>query len=89
MGTRDSGGPAFPHPDGHLGHNGDWISHEATGMTLRDYFAGQVLAQLPVKWDAAYSKLDYDDGRPEREAMWSARAAYRMADAMLKARNEA
>lgn len=46
------------------------------GMTLRDYFAGQALAGVA-------SDPTADMNNPER-AKW----AYRMADAMIKARGE-
>ena len=44
------------------------------GMTLRNYFAGQVLANI--------ASFDLDDDGPADVAA----AAYRIADAMLKAR---
>lgn len=49
-------------------------SHE--GMSLRDYFAGQALAGATVSSD------DKDDG------LWIPEYAYKLADAMLKARAE-
>jgi len=57
--TKDHGGPAFPMPQGGRG-----------GMTLRDYFAGQVLAGL----GDAIGQVDV------------AKVAYLVADAMIKAR---
>jgi hypothetical protein len=54
------GGYAFP-------------SDTSTGMTLRDWFAGQALANV-----------DHDPDLPEI----AARAAYRIADAMLAARKD-
>lgn len=61
MMARDkTGGYAFP-------------SDTSTGMTLRDWFAGQALASV-----------DHDPDLPEI----AARAAYRIADAMLVARKE-
>ena len=57
--TKDHGGPAFPVPQGGRG-----------GMTLRDYFAGQVLAGL----GDAIGQVDV------------AKVAYLVADAMIKAR---
>ena len=50
-----------------------------TGMTLRDYFAGQALMIVPGLRDYSLS-----DDKPRAYA----RAAYRMADAMLAARQE-
>jgi hypothetical protein len=60
--TKDHGGPAFPMPQGGRG-----------GMTLRDYFAGQVLTGID-----AFNLSE----SPER----CAREAYRASDAMIKAR---
>jgi len=60
--TKDHGGPAFPMPQGGRG-----------GMTLRDYFAGQVLTGID-----AFNLSEF----PER----CAREAYRTSDAMIEAR---
>ena len=51
----------------------------ADGMSLRDYFAGQVLAGL-----VAYPGREGEDNKPEHFARWS----YAVADAMLIARGE-
>lgn len=59
------GGPAFPVTAGQQVY--------ATGMSLRDWFAGQALA-------TAYAQ---HEGSPDRTAEW----AYQVADAMLKARD--
>ena len=72
-----TGGPAFPrsvslYPDGTVSDPGD------VGMTLRDYFAAKAL-QPPV-----FSPIETEDETYERVA----REAYKMADAMLKARGE-
>jgi len=54
------------------------------GMTLRDYFAGQVVGHIYKDfWDAVRAdKGQFDADWPMGLAM----EAYRMADAMLKAR---
>lgn len=83
----DDGGPAFA-AAGPL--DGDYVP----GMSLRDYFAGQALKGAA---DAVCEDLDaaegesplgiaqcYDDARAHAER--HARAAYLVADAMLKAR---
>jgi hypothetical protein len=44
------------------------------GMTLRDYFAAKAMA------------ADMTDGIHENDFAWAAARAYKMADAMLKAR---
>jgi hypothetical protein len=72
----NNGGSAFPHEDGRLSANGDWIWHENTGMTLRDYFAAKAM-----QGDVAASGTQ----RPTNLA-GVAGFAYAMADAMLAAR---
>ena len=74
-----TGGPAFPLPS----HTKRWNDVEKCydqdeGMTLRDYFAAHALHSFNV--------LDIDDERdlPEQMAVF----AYRLADAMLKAREQ-
>ena len=68
----DNGGPAFPTPQDEFGKN-------SPSMSLRDYFAGQALAGLASGHD--------------EEGVWSwtpdvaADTAYKVADAMLAARN--
>lgn len=63
----DDGGPAFPSPH----YNND----ELSGMSLRDYFAGQIVAGL-------LANSSYEDYRPAPLAM----SAYEVADAMIVAR---
>ena len=79
----NDGGPAFPmgyysEPFGSMGPkmtvNG--------GMSLRDYFAATA---LPAAWNAFDSGYFGDTGH-ESEIVAVATAAYRMADAMIKAR---
>ena len=69
------GGPAFPKAAG------TWEKlHQADGMRLRDWFAGQA---LPMAWE--YSQgLDYRS--TEAKARDIAEMAYAVADAMLEAR---
>lgn len=79
---KDNGGPAYPcEMDLYAGVTkpGSPLTAKVlkSGMTLRDYFAGQALAgyishQLP--------DIDYVD--------YVSRECYEIADAMLKARNE-
>lgn len=83
MGTKD-GGPAFPV---HHSIDGNWQREplpEFCGMSLRDWLAGQALSGL-------LAEPQPEDGEPDLGlghdyAMNAARAAYRIADAMLKAR---
>ena len=73
----NTGGPAFP-TERSIGANkdGTWITEIPgnSGMTLRDYFAAKAMQGLVV--DGVGSLMD------EELADW----AYRLADAMLKAR---
>ena len=65
-----TGGPAFP--------TGAGVSLYKSGMTLRDYFAAKAMSGLlGAGRDAQYGDAGMDD---------LANAAYRMADAMLEAR---
>jgi hypothetical protein len=63
--SADTGGPAFP--------TATLAQKTGGGMTLRDYFAGQVLIGLSIRREGATDEND-------------ARNAYALADAMLKAR---
>lgn len=66
--------PAFPFE--YETGDGTRITHN--GMTLRDYFAGQAIASLPIRsWDHIKEQSLFE--------VW-AKSAYALADAMLKAR---
>jgi len=77
------GGPAFPTTAPHVlpGGNGVTFAADAKGMTLRDWMAGQAIAGLTTLLPVD-SKLDDHMRRIDTLA----RNAYRIADAMLKAR---
>jgi hypothetical protein len=67
---------AFPHPV----PQGCW-GDPSCGMTLRDYFAGQVLAGIGHKTSGTLSSAtDIND-------LLAAKTAYRIADAMLAERS--
>lgn len=69
---RDDGGPAFPYP-GMETRGAIYTGH--TGMSLRDYFAGQILTSIALREDQLtgdFSKF--------------CDACYRVADTMLEAR---
>jgi len=70
MTQTNDGGPAYPVP----------IDHWESGMTLRDYFAGQALGEV-----IAYF-ADKHLIRNETEPEGFARIAYEIADAMIAAR---
>lgn len=68
--------PAFPFE--YEGDGGQRVNH--AGMTLRDYFAGQALASIPIRsWD--------DIGSGDALIAAWAKCAYAVADAMLAARS--
>lgn len=78
----NDGGPAFPcivsnvrAPDLPNGHQVGNFDFQMYGMTLRDYFAAQ--------WLNGYIACSSATNMPMDEA---AKSAYRIADAMLKAR---
>lgn len=68
--------PAFPSSSLEIdSRNMGWVGG---GMTLRDYFAAKAMQSI-------LDQQDVYDGRQCESAAWM---AYRMADAMLKAREE-
>lgn len=69
----NDGGPAFPVPDSHY-PNGQ-TQYGASGMSLRDWFAGQAMTGF----------ISASTGR-DVLAKLSADMCYQMADAMLAAR---
>lgn len=77
MTTPTDGGPAFPAP-------ADWKTDP--GMSLRDYFAAKAIS---VIHDDYAKNMDNDERTGVYDAAWFdavAIDAYRLADAMLKAR---
>lgn len=78
MGEEKSNPQAFPS----MAPPESW-GDPSTGMTLRDWFAGQALAAMDLFDDGAFSQ-----GAMERDALWAASAAYRYADAMLAERSK-
>lgn len=86
--TKDDGGPAFPRPAAEHSQGGHF---EQSGMSLRDWFAGQALsgiaaglcantATLPGEpcFERAMGRFVFDSATQD---------AYRIADAMLAARS--
>ncbi|MDE2469740.1 MAG: hypothetical protein KGL35_13630 [Bradyrhizobium sp.] len=72
----NTGGPAFP-----LGtsEHVDGVHYAEAGMTLRDYFAAKAMSGLILnEADTDFSEIDVDKGL--------ANLSYRIADAMLAAR---
>lgn len=67
---KKTGGSAFPRADGRF----DSRKNNEQGMTLRDYFAGQIMQDMFEEfWNSPYD---------------AARFAYKFADAMMKARDD-
>jgi hypothetical protein len=72
--TKDTGGPAFPAPAG--------VSHiTEQGMTLRDYLAAKAMQGM-----LANPKLQEQILKAGQS--WIEESAWKVADAMLKARTE-
>lgn len=87
MAAPDDGGPAFPVPGPtELPSNGI-ITASYAGMSLRDYFAAQVLANSAVLDPRASGpQTNYEDMRVGAE--YVAEWAYVIADEMLKEREK-
>lgn len=71
MTQKQDGGPAFPHIPTHGSND---------GMTLRDYFAGQVIS------DVFLNGFEAGNLSPEGTAKLASKWAYIIADAMLAER---
>lgn len=71
--SKEDGGAAFPRPSSEGGGSPAWAQN---GMSLRDYFAGQAVTGIMLH-EVAYSWAP--DGIASR--------AYKIADALLKARH--
>ena len=79
MSNTNTGGPAFPTP---RYERGDMYS---LGMTLRDYFAAKAMQIMWDAYDKGYCGLNNNDAL---NGEIIALASYKMADDMLKARDE-
>lgn len=75
MNWNEQGGAAFPF----AATDPSNVDLQSSGMSLRDWFAGQALA---IAWDAR------DKGYYEGDDNDMASCAYKIADAMLEARNK-
>lgn len=78
------GGPAFPCEVVQRDENGKLRGAPiaTAGMSLRDYFAGQAFV-------AMYASLEHAANTSDLDIKADAETAYRIADAMLKARSGA
>lgn len=84
MSERDEGGAAFPamavSPAGDVYHD--------EGMSLRDYFAGQLLASEKIASFGNEALSEFDEEIIAKGRAMRAKAIYAMADAMLAERNK-
>lgn len=77
MTCENDGGPAFPHPE----PRDPMLTTVASGMTLRDWFAGQCMRDTFAAL-AASGWANFNEYQLKR----CAKASYLAADAMLEAR---
>lgn len=77
--SKENGGPAFPERCD--------SGFDVAGMTLRDYFAAKALQGMGANPETAKRMLDQFSESVELDNA-VARQCYRMADAMLKAREQ-
>lgn len=85
MSERNDGGPAFPQlEDDRLEDGTRYVRGEWGGMSLRDWFAGQITAAAIT--NAQGLGFMSEEERSEQFA-GLARISYDLADAMLKARS--
>jgi len=82
MSNHDDGGPAFAFSGTPEQFKQGYAD---SGMTLRDWYAGQAMAALIGSADSLRASADkaLEDGRGEQAGHVIARQAYRMADAMI------
>lgn len=82
--SNKTGGPAFPEL-GNVGYNSDWQSE--SGMTLRDYFAAKALQGLCANPGGPFQANDMSGWAIVNcELDDIANESYKLADAMLRAR---
>jgi hypothetical protein len=85
------GGPAFPFDydaPHHMGWEGQTERMTHTGMSLRDWFAGQALAGLLQNEDAISNIQQTAREIGESPPDYTASICWNIADAMLAARND-
>lgn len=75
---KDTSGPAFPYSGVHKGSDMNYII-DSHGMTMRDYFAAKAM-------QAMISNPNIIDTDSDGAVNYASSAAYKFADAMLKAR---
>ena len=78
--TDKDGGPAYP-------LDGGCVANGNTGMSLRDWFAGQAMQAMITNDAMAKRQTDHASKCGEKPQTATAMAAYILADAMLAERN--
>jgi hypothetical protein len=88
MSTIDNGGPAFPvsTSNTYTGHQDGPNTWQFPGATLRDYFAAKAIQGLACS-DQTLWPPGADESDDPTDALFMARTAYMIADAMLEARS--
>lgn len=82
----NDGGPAFP-----MAYNETTASYSPQGMSLRDYFAGQVLngkLSNPAHTHSMKRRTKSNEYKARKFAEYQATRAYQIADAMIAERNK-
>ncbi|EOT0230499.1 hypothetical protein ACNKJC_000710 [Enterobacter hormaechei] len=82
MSNLDNGGQAFPRQQWEYDGHNNVLQYQENGMTLRDYFAAKAMQAFITGAMSDGTKLRTGDGDDEVVA----KAAYIIADAMLKER---
>jgi hypothetical protein len=80
MSSKETGGQAFPRQQWEYDGQNNVLQYQEEGLTLRDYFAAKAMQGIL----ANPGQLDNVNNDA---AKWVARDAYKVADAMLAARN--
>jgi len=83
--SEKDGGPVFPQIQQEAFEGGGSSLSISGGLSLRDYFAGQALAGLAAGFSEEYREKLADG---TYGGMVPARAAYTLADALIKARTQ-
>lgn len=81
---REFGGFAFPQTDFLV--DGSTANYGEAGMTLRDYFAAKAMQSVITQEIAALRRVNEYTAKSSEDVM--AEWAYKMADAMLKKREQ-
>lgn len=89
MSIKDNGGPAFPSEQGET-LSGEWNQTYDSGMTLRDYFAGQALAGMTANPEFEKAWQEIEEVNKVSHEQWIiavSKVTYELSDAMIKERD--